>query len=216
MARRRDCGDVIALQNGTVISSVTLENYQPDARTQSQLRQLPCAGIALSWPEKLNRILIESGAVRFQEKAAQFQKLLQSQATGQVLYTGIMTALGYARNQAPFQALAERITLGEPESALNQTSRDALLLDTASLLPSQQPECEYAPFEDYAYVNELEQFWKSLHPVEMMDYRAWQFFRVRPANSPLRRLVGIGRLVERYRAGGRHNGGRQWLLGQPF
>ncbi len=30
VAWRRDCGDVIALQNGTVIPSVTLENYQPD------------------------------------------------------------------------------------------------------------------------------------------------------------------------------------------
>jgi hypothetical protein len=76
------------------------------------------------------------------------------------------------------------------------------LLGTAGLLPSQRPECEYAPFEDYAYVNELEKIWENLQRVEVMDYRTWQFFRVRPANSPLRRLVGMSRLIERYRTNG--------------
>ncbi len=46
------------------------------------------------------------------------------------------------------------------------------------------------------------QVWENLQLVEVMDYRAWQFFRVRPANSPLRRMVGMSRLIERYRASG--------------
>jgi hypothetical protein len=202
VAWRRDCGNVIALENGTVIPSVTLENYPPDETARPQLRQLPCAGMAVNSPEKLQRILAAAGAGRFQEKAGQFQKLLPLQPAGQVLYAGIMTALGYARNQVPFQALAESIPLADLENAASSTCRDALLLGTAGLLPSQRPECEYAPFEDYAYVNELEQVWESLHRVEMMDYRAWQFFRVRLANSPLRRMVGMSRLVARYRANG--------------
>ena len=200
VAWRRDCGDVIALQNGTVIPSVTLENYPPDETARSLLRQLPCTGIALNSPEKLQHILAAAGTARFQEKAGQFQKRLPLQAAAQVLYTGIMTALGYACNQAPFQALAESIPLSELESALDQTGREALLLGTAGLLPSQRPECEYAPFEDYAYVNELEKVWENLRRADVMDYRTWQFFRVRPANSPLRRIVSISRLVTRYRA----------------
>ena len=202
VAWRRDCGDVIALQNGTVIPSVTLENFLPDEMARPQPRQLPCTGMAVNSPEKLQRILAAAGAARFQEKAGQFQKLLPLRSAGQGLYTGIMTALGYTRNQAPFQVLAGKIPLFELENVSNQTGRDALLLGTAGLLPSQRPECEYAPFEDYAYVNELEKVWESLHRVEMMDYHAWQFFRVRPANSPLRRMVGMSRLVARYRANG--------------
>jgi hypothetical protein len=79
---------------------------------------------------------------------------------------------------------------------------EALLLGTAGLLPSQRPECEYSPFEDYDYVNKLEKVWETMHRTDVMDYRAWQFFRVRPANSPLRRIVGINRLLQRYRENG--------------
>ena len=113
-----------------------------------------------------------------------------------------MTALGYARNQAPFQELAAIIPLPVLESSGNQESGKALLLGTAGLLPSQRPECEYSPFEDYAYVNELERVWETMHRIDVMDYRAWQFFRVRPANSPLRRIVGMSRLLQRYQAKG--------------
>jgi hypothetical protein len=202
VAWRRDCGDVIALQNGTIIPSVTLANYQPDETARLTPCQLPCAGAALKSPEKLNNILAEGGSARFREKATQFQKLLQAQTAGQVLFAGIMKALGYARNQAPFQTLAERIPLSELESVLNQTGREALLLGTAGLLPSQRPECEYSPFEDYVYVNELEQVWEKLERADVMDYRDWQFFRVRPANSPLRRIVGMSRLLRCHREKG--------------
>jgi hypothetical protein len=37
---------------------------------------------------------------------------------------------------------------------------------------------------------------------EVMDYRAWQAFRVRPSNSPLRRIAGMGLLLQRYRKTG--------------
>jgi len=121
-----------------------------------------------------------------------------------------MTALGYARNQAPFQELATKIPLAELEPALSggnhfragRLDPDALLLGTAGLLPSQRPECEYSPFEDYDYVNKLEKVWEALQQIDIMDYRAWQFFRVRPANSPLRRIIGMSRLLQRYRERG--------------
>jgi hypothetical protein len=202
VAWRRDCSGVITLQNGTVIPSVTLENYQPDETARLTPCQLPCAGIALNSPEKLNKILADGGSARFREKAAQFQKLLREQTAGQVLYAGIMTALGYARNQVPFQALAERIPLQMLEFSTNQSNWEALLLGTAGLLPSQRPECAYSPFEDYVYVNELERIWETVQRFDVMNYHDWQFFRVRPANSPLRRIVGVSRLLQRYREKG--------------
>ena len=121
-----------------------------------------------------------------------------------------MTALGYARNQDPFQELATKIPLAELESALSgeneyessQPGIESLLLGTAGLLPSQRPECEYSPFEDYTYVNKLEKVWETIQRTDVMDYRDWQFFRVRPANSPLRRIAGMSRLLQRYRENG--------------
>lgn len=202
VAWRRDCADIIALQNGTVIPSVTLGRYPAGEAARPIPRRLPCAGIASSSPEKLLAIIDKAGTARFLAKAQQFQNRLPHQAAGQCLYAGIMTALGYARNQAPFQGLAARIPLPMFESSAHQDNWEALLLGTAGLLPSQRPECEYSPFEDYVYVNELEKVWETLPRVDVMDYRAWQFFRVRPANSPLRRIAGISRLLGRYREKG--------------
>jgi hypothetical protein len=207
VAWRRDCPEAIVLQNGTIIPSVSLDTYLQNDTTRASGGKVPCSGIALNSPEKLIQILDAAGTARFHEKAGHFQRQLQHQETGQSLYQGIMTALGYARNQAPFQELATKIPLAELESALSgeneyessQPGIEALLLGTSGLLPSQRPECEYSPFEDYTYVNKLEKVWETIQRTDVMDYRDWQFFRVRPANSPLRRIAGMSRLLQRYR-----------------
>jgi hypothetical protein len=207
VAWRRDCPEAIVLQNGTIIPSVSLDTYLQNDTTRASGGKVPCSGIALNSPEKLIQILYAAGTARFHEKAGHFQRQLQHQETGQSLYQGIMTALGYARNQDPFQELATKIPLAELESALSgeneyessQPGIEALLLGTSGLLPSQRPECEYSPFEDYTYVNKLEKVWETIQRTDVMDYRDWQFFRVRPANSPLRRIAGMSRLLQRYR-----------------
>ena len=207
VAWRRDCPEAIVLQNGTIIPSVSLDTYLQNDTTRASGGKVPCSGIALNSPEKLIQILDAAGAARFHEKDGHFQRQLQHQETGQSLYQGIMTALGYARNQDPFQELATKIPLAELESALSgeneyessQPGIEALLLGTSGLLPSQRPECEYSPFEDYTYVNKLEKVWETIQRTDVMDYRDWQFFRVRPANSPLRRIAGMSRLLQRYR-----------------
>jgi hypothetical protein len=38
--------------------------------------------------------------------------------------------------------------------------------------------------------------------INVMDFYTWQTFRVRPANSPLRRIVGISHLVQKYQGKG--------------
>ena len=210
VAWRRDCPEAIVLQNGTIIPSVNLDGYLQNDIARPSGGKVPCSGVAVNSPEKLLQIIDTSGTARFQEKAGHFKSQLRCRDAGQSLYQGIMTALGYARNQAPFQELATKIPLAELEPLLSRENHlgagglepEALLLGTAGLLPSQRPECEYSPFEDYAYVNELERVWEIIRRTDVMDYRAWQFFRVRPANSPLRRIVGINRLLQRYREKG--------------
>ena len=214
VAWRRDCPEAIVLQNGTIIPSLNLDGYVQNDMLLPVAGKVPCSGIALNSPEKIIQIIDAAGTARFQEKAGHFQRQLKCQGAGQSLYQGIMMALGYARNQAPFQELATKIPLAELEPALSggnhfragRLDPDALLLGTAGLLPSQRPECEYSPFEDYDYVNKLEKVWEALRRADIMDYRAWQFFRVRPANSPLRRIVGINLLLQRYRENGLPHG----------
>jgi hypothetical protein len=152
------------------------------------------------------QLLDAAGTARFHEKTKQFLSETNFGETGQSLYYGIMTALGYAHNQAPFQELARKLPLAALESEFSgengQNRLEALLAGTAGLLPSQRPECEYSPFEDYTYVNKLENVWETMQRTDVMDCRAWQSFRVRPANSPLRRIIGMSRLLQRYRENG--------------
>ena len=206
VAWRRDCPEAIVLQNGTIIPSVSLDTYLQNDTTRASGGKVPCSGIALNSPEKLIQIINAAGTARFHEKSKQFLTESNLVEGGQSLYYGIMTALGYAHNQAPFQELARKLPLAALEAEFagenGQTRLEALLTGTAGLLPSQRPECEYSPFEDYAYVNELERVWEAMQHTDVMDYRAWHYFRVRPANSPLRRIIGLSRLLHKYREKG--------------
>ena len=206
VAWRRDCPEAIVLQNGTIIPSVSLCGYLPENAAKPLTAKVPCAGVAMNSPQKLAQIFDAAGTARFHEKTQQFQIEANPRASGQSLYYGLMTALGYAHNQVSFQTLARKLPMAALESEFageNGRKRlEALLLGTAGLLPSQRPECEYSPFEDYAYVNELERVWETLQRTDVMNYRDWQSFRVRPANSPLRRIIGMTRLLQRYREKG--------------
>ena len=196
----------IRTQNGNMIPAVAIERYLGNKPVASIVSQVPCAGVGTNSLDSLLAIIDSAGLVRFYEKAARFQNYLQRQEAGQTLYSGIMTALGYARNKESFRQLAGKMCLSVLESIVRENNRDkrglVLLLGSAGLLPSQRPQIEYSPLEDYAYVNELEKIWEGMQQIDVMDYNDWQPFRVRPSNSPLRRIVGMSHLLQRYQGKG--------------
>ena len=210
VALRHDCPGDMALQNGDVLPTVAIDRYLQNDGAIPAPGRVPCAGIGEHSPDRLIGILDRAGATRFYEKTARFQNQLQFQDAGQCVYRGLMTALGYARNQAPFQELADSVPLARLESLLQNESSvnknavrlQALLMGTAGFLPSQRPACEYSPFEDYAYVKKLETAWETMPPIAVTEISVWQSFRVRPVNSPLRRIAGICLLLQRYRSKG--------------
>jgi hypothetical protein len=125
---------------------------------------------------------------------------LETAGAGQVLYKGICRALGYARNKAPFEALAERLPL-QVLSGLAADSlpgKQAVLLGAAGLLPSQGrvvgEQCRDG------YVAELEYLWKrSCQGVLPGKAPDWDFAFVRPVNHPARRIAALSCLLQRYR-----------------
>ena len=142
---------------------------------------------------------------RFYEKGARLQNYLQRWNAGQTLYSGIMTALGYAWNQEPFRQLAERIPLSVFEPIVRENNQDeslVLLLGIAGLLPSQRPGIEYSPFEDYAYIDKYEGVWEGMKRIDVMAYGDWQPLRVKSSNSPLRRIASMSHLIPRYQVKG--------------
>jgi len=106
-------------------------------------------------------------------------------------------ALGYAKNTKPFEKLADRMPLAVIESSEGLIQKQALLLGTAGLLPSQRWPGKLAGEKD---VRELEQIWRSAgKELKTMKEDDWNFSHIYPNNSPVRRIVALSYLIERYR-----------------
>ena len=151
------------------------------------------------------------GRERLIAKAERFKEQHQSSSWDQVLYLGIMEALGYSKNQIPFRKLANLL----PVEALMREVRgltkvDALvklqgiMMGTAGLLPSQDPSFDWRRVKDEnskSYVERLEQVWQEFYSrlgIKPMERSEWLFFRLRPSNFPTRRLVGAGMILQRF------------------
>jgi hypothetical protein len=120
----------------------------------------------------------------------------QKEEAGQVLFRGMMRALGYAKNTKLFEDLADRMPLNSIESREGLALKQALLLGTAGLLPSQRRQGKFAREKE---VRELVRIWRSVgKKVETMKEGDWNFSHIYPNNSPVRRIVAQSYLLERY------------------
>lgn len=200
-----DCGSVTLLESG---KSVPLLCLAQALGHQAYLLpdRLPCFQILDRMDgQTLVRILNTAGAERFKRKAAHFQaQILDAapgmpgiqEAAGQVLYRGMMRALGYTKNTKPFEELASRMPLDFLEHSEGLAAKQALLLGTAGLLPSQRRQGEFATARE---VQELEQIWQSAGgEMKAMREGDWNFSHIYPSNSPVRRVVAQSYLLERY------------------
>ncbi len=189
----------------------TPTNHWTSLPDSSASLRIPCLGVAQRLAtERVAEVLDGAGKERFLAKAARFQANLAQVGACQSLYRGIMGALGYSKNKLPFLELAGRL----PLQVLEAVSRDglsdedclagqqALLLGTAGLLPSQRQDRHQRNGLDDPWVEKLEKLWNSSGYTEAMSSGAWHLFKVRPNNSPIRRLVAMSYLILRYRERG--------------
>ena len=163
-------------------------------------RWLPCSGVARRrGKQALRELLNVAGEERFRQKAALFQSSLLSEEVGQVLFRGMMRAMGYSRNTAPFVELARRVPLGfmEGEGVRRDLSlKQAWLLGMAGLLPCQRKGARFSELEG---IGELERIWQLVgRGAEAMEEGDWHLSRVYPNNSPVRRIVAQAYLLQRY------------------
>ena len=194
-----DCNSATLLQNGQPVPVLSLAKalrYQPYLLPN----QLPCSQILDHMDRQtLEELLNAAGEERFKQKARHFQAELKQGESGQVLFRGMMRALGYAKNTKPFEELADRISLTSIESSEGLAIKQALLLGTAGLLPSQRWPGKFARERE---VRELENLWQSVsRKAKTMKESDWNFSHIYPNNSPLRRIVAQSYLLERYGQG---------------
>lgn len=199
------------LESGRIVPTVPLREHLDGSLDDLALRAaqsgsspLPCAQAREHFgPERIGGILEQAGTERFFVKAAAFQMEMITEDPAEVLYRGLMGALGYVRNKGPFRELARRLPLSvmkaiavERRPADRKRMLQALLLGGAGLLPSQ---CAgRVSLSDAALTAEMEAAWRSVGSPSRMQHTDWHFFRMHPRNFPLRRLLGAAELIERH------------------
>jgi hypothetical protein len=208
-----DCNSATWLQNGRQVPVLSLAKA---LRHQLYLLpyRLPCFEILDRVDcRSLEKVLNTAGEQRFRQKAMRFRSqtlgaapgvLSAGEETGQALFRAMMRALGYARNTKPFEDLADRMPLNFIESQQGLRLKQALLLGTAGLLPSQRMANKSIkrPILGLTLeieVRELEQIWQSARTqIKSMRESDWSLAHTYPNNSPVRRIVAQAYLLERY------------------
>jgi hypothetical protein len=148
---------------------------------------------------------------RLQAKADRFAEQRENNSWNQILYIGIMEALGYSKNQVPFRKLAQDIPIEALMREFHGIAREeslhrplGLLLGAAGLLPSQDKFFDWRKIKDketHTYVAQLEDVWSEYSTrlgLKSMKQEEWQFFRLRPSNFPTRRLAGASLILQQF------------------
>ena len=192
-------GDLTQLQDGSYVPIVPLGSCLEKGLSVKPSVPPPCRSLS-GIPNLLEQALMQAGEQRFRLKAAGFSQEMARSSPGQALYSGIMDALGYARNRAPCRELAQRVPLQRLEQRSSPVEREALLLGAAGLLPlgSSLLAGRQSPGN---HLEELTQAWarhKRRLPQETMAPDQWEFFHIRPSNSPVRRLAAMASLAGKW------------------
>jgi hypothetical protein len=190
----------VVLKNGEKIPTLSLRNCLKgsleDVRYRLRFPEVPsepCHNTGRSLGNgELRKLLDEAGEERFRLKASVFAAEIDREMPSQVLYVGIMGALGYAKNKEPFEELAcslplvvlGRVCRVNPGEEQVQVLK-ALLLGKAGFLDEGKDEG-------------LKRIWHRLGDGRTMDPQCWRTFRVRPENHPARRLIGAAYLIARF------------------
>jgi len=206
------------LHNGKAIPTLALYKYtknqnnqHPDEAYPPAALSIPCSKVAMRLAiDDMTDFLDGAGEERFLTKSSQFLADLAQTKANQSLYQGIMGALGYSKNKLPCLELARRVPLQTLES-ITQTKisdeeclarQQALLLGTAGLLPSQHQGNYPKNKLGDKWVDKLERLWTTSRHTEPMSDKDWHLFKVRPNNSPVRRIIAISYLILHYKEKG--------------
>ena len=202
-------------QNGGAIPTLNLDSFleksAEELEDEVEIQPRPSASCALSEQagDIVHRVVEQCGDKRLAIKAERFLERRVSDSWDQLFYASLLEALGYSKNQVPFRQLAEnlpvemlwRFVWNDPHP-LNAKKCEALLFGTGGLLPSQGPAREKI-FDAAAisYMDELENIWAEFplrKKMNVLKPGSWQFFRLRPANFPTRRIAAAAALVVRF------------------
>ena len=146
--------------------------------------------------EPLKSVFDQLGQERLIANKEAMRALRVSVDFEQLLYGGIMDALGFSQNRDSFRELAQRVPISQLMGKSNEEIQ-AILLGVAGLLPSQS-RLPHPSEADAPFISQLETIWAASAQYEnsnRMSADVWRFANTRPPNYPTRRIAAMGMLI---------------------
>lgn len=162
---------------------------QKDFYCQSHWAAVP-ANVKEGW-------IAELGLQRLRMKAEMWAEEISGQSGDELVYQTVMRALGYAKNADAMTDLARRIPLAVLRSQASERDVEAVLFGVSGLLP-ELADMLQSDRHSVEYVVDLrDRFarFQQTSNVRPMSSVAWQYFRLRPANFPTRRIAQAAALL---------------------
>jgi hypothetical protein len=144
----------------------------------------------------LKSVFESLGRERFLEKAESMRLLRTRLDFEQLLYEGIMEALGYARNSKALRELAQHVRFTDLDQK-SELEIQAILFGVAGLLPSQREKPVPTEVTNDPSILALEELWLASGYAELpprMTEARWSFTS-RPFNHPTRRIAAMSQLI---------------------
>ena len=146
--------------------------------------------------EALKGVFESLGRERFLEKTESMRLLRTRLDFEQLLYEGIMEALGYERNSKALRELAQHVPFVDFDQK-SELEIQAMLFGVAGLLPSQREKLLPSEVTDDPSIVALEKLWRASAYAELpprMTEARWSFTG-RPFNHPTRRIAAMSQLI---------------------
>ena len=147
--------------------------------------------------EAIGTVLDRAGMDRFLQRTQALEGCLGEKNEDQLLYEGMMEALGYSKNKEPFLELARKVSL-KLLAGQSPEKIQAILYGVSSLMPSQNGESPKFDEETQEYVNKIEPLWEAISSRfkgKQMLREQWEFSGIRPDNFPIRRIAGVSYIL---------------------
>ncbi len=198
--------DYITMPTGELLQKVT-----PLVANLGALSEEPCWQRTQHWPlEELVARIDAAGDARLLAKAAIMEADLDALGSAdEVFYHGLMDSLGYSANREPMRALATALPISQlltlpfsEDRGERATLLESMFLGAGGFLPSQRPDLSPLDWLSAQYADDVERLWQAYAPIlglspDGLVASGWNIDRVRPANSPARRLAAAARLLAR-------------------
>ncbi len=201
---RHDTTGDITLQNGKRVPTLALERFTDgDTAVTTAAHVLPCRNMPRRRDDDFTGgVLDETGEERFVIRVEELRGEIERWGASQALYRGIMGALGYSKNKKPMLELAECMPLQRLEAEIPVEMPDEECLEQYRARLTGMAGLTASPHAGEYPPNSLERIWADCRETATMSAEDWRFFKVRPANSPVRRIAAMCHLLLRYRGEG--------------